>query len=50
MRIQLGLIILSADTKCEMEYARADEEEREIQAIYGERHIGRRHRGSDYVV
>jgi len=44
------LIILCADTKCEMEHARADEEEREIQAIYGKRHIGRRHYASDYVV
>lgn len=40
------LIILCADTKREMEHARADEEEREIQAVYGERHIGRRRRGS----
>jgi len=44
------LIILCADTKCEMEHARADEEEREIQAVYSKRHIGRRHYASDYVV
>lgn len=36
------LIILSADSKSEMEHARTDEEKREIQAVYGERHIGRR--------
>lgn len=44
------LIILSADTKREMEHARADVEEREIQAVYGERHIEKRHCGSDYVM
>jgi len=40
--IDVYLIILSADSKSEMEHACADEEKREIQAVYGERHIGGR--------